>query len=112
MPIDTIPAENKPVAERLRAGMNHFGYDVRGGKIEFAKRYLGDAKKAPMVTDWRKGRYLPGNEIMRAIAKDWSCTFDWLRFGGRRRAGDSDCGREYACGSTPARTRRSSGISR
>lgn len=72
------------MAERLRAGMEHFGYAPRGssGGIQaFAKKYLGAADQSPQVSDWRKGRYLPGPEIMRAIAKDWGCTFDWLRFG-------------------------------
>lgn len=78
MPTDTIPPENKPVAERIRAGMTAFGFDYHGGKKAFAARYKRDPA---MVSDWRKGRFLPGTEDLFAMCMDWNCTFEWLRFG-------------------------------
>lgn len=79
--VPPVKPENLPVAERIRAGMAAFGYSARGANKDFADRYIGDRNKSPMVSDWRKGRYLPEADKLQAMAADWSTTFEWLRFG-------------------------------
>lgn len=83
-PSDKAP-ENAALAERITLGMDSHGYRRRGkgdaSFTAFAERYMGDPKKSPMVSDWRKGRYGIGDSILRKLAKDWSCSFMWLKFG-------------------------------
>lgn len=83
--IDTIKPANKVVAERIRAGMTAFGYGVRGGNKAFAALYIGDEKRSPMVSDWRKGRYLPEPEKLERMATDWGTTLTGSGSGKDRR---------------------------
>lgn len=82
MPTAEETKELQNFAERLRAGMSHCGYVLRGtdgnGFSDFAKKY---GVKAPVVSEWRKGDYKPQHSKVRAMAAEFGCSADWLYYG-------------------------------
>ena len=79
MPTDhETRGKRKAFADRLKAGMAHAGYADRGNLARFAAAY---GVKAPVVTQWRDGKYLPTFEKVRIMAKEFGCDAEWLYSG-------------------------------
>jgi hypothetical protein len=68
----------KAFAARLDAGMKHAGYGYHGGKTAFAKLF---PVKAPVVTEWLAGQYIPEYDKVRLMAEAFECSADWLYTG-------------------------------
>jgi hypothetical protein len=79
MPKKFTDAQKEAFRRRLVLGMTAHGFDNPGGIKDFSERYAGG--KSPMVSQWRSGRYMPGPETVRQIARDWKCAYEWLYFG-------------------------------
>ncbi len=78
LPMKRGESENRAFGERLRAGMQHAGYSERGAYKRFATLY---GVSQPVVSDWRKGRYLPEHPKAKRMAKEFECETDWLYYG-------------------------------
>lgn len=77
MPTDQS-TPNAEFAQRLRTCMRYFGYEEHGGNKRFADAY---GVSGPVVTDWRKGRYMPEYSKIRKMAAEFECSADWLYSG-------------------------------
>lgn len=65
-------------SQRLNACLERFGYSERGGGKRLADEF---GVKPPVVSDWRRGRFLPSAAKVRAMAKQWRVPYDWLYWG-------------------------------
>lgn len=78
MPTDPQRPDPAAFAKRLKLCLTANGYDERGAGKRLAEEF---DVKPPVVSDWRKGRYLPTASRVRAMAALWQVPYDWLYWG-------------------------------
>lgn len=78
MPTALVRPDPTSFAARLNDVLAAEGYDDRGGNKRLASEF---GVKPPVVSDWRKGRYLPTPARVDAMATRWRIPYEWLYWG-------------------------------